>query len=152
MHSLEAFVPCSERRHAADEIANRKAPGRNQPDHALPHLPVVREAALQDDVFLDERVQAEAQGFPPPANSCDLARRPDSVDRELQGPSPSSAASAPSWRANSSLGASTGNPLTIRCPAPLSFAISAQHRPIGPGPITSTESPGRMRVFTQTAL
>lgn len=38
-------------------------------------------------------------------------------------------------------------PMTTISPAPASFAIAVQSRPIGPGPMTATASPGRIRAL-----
>ena len=59
---------------------------------------------------------------------------------------------APSRRATSSREASCVVPATIKFLAPAMRAISVQSKPIGPGPITTTVSPGRTVLFEATAL
>ncbi len=58
---------------------------------------------------------------------------------------------APACRPIAMRPASRVVPARITCPAPDSFAMVAQSRPMGPGPMTITVSPGRMWAFTTVA-
>ena len=161
----------SGQRHAAIE----------QMDHALPDRVVVAERSLQPDVAEHQRVDVDRDDVGRPADLGHLAVRPGQLQRRLRAcrlaPDASHTTSAPSGdqpahhrpralsglrcrrcasrraaRAVSSRARVAGRPTTISGLAPASAAIRAHSRPIGPGPRTTTASPGRIVEFTHIAL
>src|SRR5438874_5658070 len=83
-HALEALPPAVEGGDAADDRAQVDPALGEEPDHLLPVLERMREAALQRHRLLHERVEREAERLGSPTYLGDLAPRPDDLQRLLQ--------------------------------------------------------------------
>lgn len=179
LHAVEAALPFGQRSDAAEDGVHVELAGDEHAEDFFPHRPVVTEAAFERDGFLDEQVEREIAGLRAPAYLADLAIRADPFHRAAQGGAyaggidddvdavtvaavfdelvdvfavGSERVSCADLRANSRRLASALVPTTISGLAPQSLAIAAQSRPIGPGPMTTTLSPGLMWALLTTAL
>ena len=151
-----------------------------QMDHALPDRIVVAERSLQPQVAQHQRVEIHGNDVGRPADLGDLPVRPRELQRHAAavaragrvahdvGADRRQAAddllealrvsmstvlgrAEPPRRLESRARRPTGRP-TISGSAPASAAMRAHSRPIGPGPSTTTASPGRIVEFTHIAL
>ena len=79
VHRLKRLVPLFQRPGAADDRGDVQEAGGQQPQYALPDGPVVAEASLQRDVFLNQRIKVKTEGVAAPANLGDPARGADQI-------------------------------------------------------------------------
>src|SRR5262249_53925461 len=84
VHLFEGFVPFSDGPHSADDGRHLELATAKQSNDALPHGPVVTEAALHRDVLLHERIEVEIERLRAPAYLADPSRGADEVERNLE--------------------------------------------------------------------
>src|SRR5687768_12962366 len=84
MHRLECLVPLFQGPNAADDWPDIQTSAGEQPDDAFPDRPMMAEASLEPDVFLDERIERKTGRLRTPADLRDPARGPDRIERGLQ--------------------------------------------------------------------
>jgi len=84
VHFFEGIVPFGDGPDAADDGFDIELPAAEQSDDALPDGPVVTEAALQGDVFLDQRIDVKTEWLRTPADFADPACGADNVECDFQ--------------------------------------------------------------------
>ena len=77
LHVLKTILPIRQASNAADDEVEVDLAGRDHLNDALPDRPVVGEASLHGDCFLNHGVEIEAQRLRSPAHFDDLACGPD---------------------------------------------------------------------------
>jgi len=84
VHLVEGFAPVCERRNAIEDQVELELAAGEEREYFFPDWPVVREATLQRDSFLHERVERKIQRLRAPTDFGDASGGADDIERQLQ--------------------------------------------------------------------